>query len=376
MSALNSVSITIDNLPSIAAAYSDGMAARALFEVWKRIDSRFEPDVATSEIEPWGVSLHFAEQQHGFSMVQRLEELLHEISTKPISVGSAKLFVALSIASAGSAEVLGNTRLDAEQFRRDMGIALTAYPRFHDAKIDFVEQIVANVDGVSSPLYHECLIRLRDVDGDLLMPGKFLPALERLGLMRAVDRQVVRAVLQELRRRPDAVLGCNISGMSVANDIWWHSILTDLRGRPDVACRLVIEITETVLPPNAKSALELIAALKLTGCRVAVDDFGSGYSTIAFARSALPDIVKLDCSFMRNPTANPSRLELLRHLVLLAGDFAPDVVIEGVETGADLQVAKQSGANWCQGYLFTPPAILDGQLYGAAELSLHEVSLR
>ncbi|WP_170289498.1 EAL domain-containing protein [Brucella pituitosa] len=347
----------IDNLPSIEAAYSEGMAVRTLFEVWRRIDSFFGSEIETSEIEPWGITLHFTDE-HGFSFVRRLEDLLSYISTTPVGVGKNKLIVAVSIRSSRSDESLGSAKLDVEQYLEDMRTAIAAYSSLSDGKIIFAEQNIVSVNQSHAPLYKECLVRIEDADGNVIMPGAFLPAVERLGLMRPIDRQVVRSVMDELRRRPDVILGCNVSGMSVSNDLWWHSILRDLRHDPQLARRLVIEITETLLPPNLDSALELVTALRATGCRVAVDDFGAGYSTIAFARSASPDIVKVDGSFMRELNTGLSRPDLLEHLVMLASHFAPHVVVEGVETEADFLVAKRSGANWCQGYLFTPPALL------------------
>lgn len=346
------IDVAVDNLPQIAAGYSDGVAARVLVEVCNRIQAQFDGVLVECEIAPWGVSVELAKVWRGMSRVRQLEEKLKEICSVPITIGHLELLVALSLLAPGRNEYAVSAVVDVDQFHRDMSVAISAYRHVFSWRLAFAEEDVNDVNLLSDGLYRECLVRITDCSGAAVMPGHYFPSLERMGLVRVIDRQIVRAVMDSLTRRPDVTLGCNISAASCVNDIWWHSILTDLRLNPDVAKRLVIEITETVPLRSIKSGLELVNALKRTGCKIALDDFGAGYSGISFAKAALPDIIKIDRSFLRFGTGDVERLRMLTNLVTLAGNFATEIVVEGVETEADLVNARIAGARWCQGFLF------------------------
>ena len=363
------VSIFIDNLPSIAVAYSGAVVSHVLFEVWKRLSFALTPKGIACSIEAWGVSLRSARKSgHGIQL--EIEDLLNEISATPIFAGCEAVVVALSVQSSShSHDIVVSAAVNADQYKKDMAEIVAIFSLLMNGRMRFAAEVVANSSGAGQSLYYECLLRLEDANGRPVFPGSFLPLIERLGLTRPVDRKVVRSVIAELRKRSFISLGCNISGLSACNDVWWNSIINELRREPDVARRLVIEITETAAPPSSRGALELIAALRRTGCKIALDDFGAGYSSIAFARAASPDIVKVDSSFLRVRKRTPREPDLLRNLVALAGNLAPHVVVEGVETYDDLRLVAQSGANWCQGFLFkqplyTPPAAQQGNAGG------------
>jgi len=350
------VSILIDNLPSISVAYSGAVVSHVLFEVWKRLTFALAPKGIACSIETWGVSLR-SNRKSGYGIQLEIEDLLNEISFTPIFAGREAVVVALSVQpSAHSRDMVVNAAINADQYKKDMVEIVGIFSLLMTGRMRFAAEVVANSSGAGQTLYYECLLRLEDTNGRPIFPESFLPLIERLGLTRPVDRKVVRSVIAELRKRSFISLGCNISGLSACNDVWWNSIIYELRLEPDVARRLVIEITETAVPPSSGDALALIAALKRTGCKIALDDFGAGYSSIAFARAASPDIVKVDSSFLRMRKRTPREADLLRNLVALAGNLAPHVVVEGVETYDDLRLVAQSGANWCQGYLFKRPS--------------------
>jgi len=355
--------IVIENLPGIAAAYSEGVAGRVLGEVWRRFEEVLGTQSWTSVPEPWGVRVTYSGTNRSGLDLRELEAAIQAATRELIFNGSSIIVVSLTIRSG---ENIGSMapplHVDTTQFRLDMAAASMAYDALNVGELNFARQPVVGREEGGFALYHECLCRLSGADGSVFMPAVYLGALERLRLTRAFDWSVARSVITMLRREPEAVLGCNISGLSVANDVWWCSVLDELRRSPDIASRLVVEVTETALPQDTGSALEFIRALQATGCRIALDDFGGGLSTIAFARAAKADIVKVDGSLVRQCLAGSEGDRLLHHVVSLAGDFAADVVVEGIESAADLDIAQDAGARWFQGYYFrslsvpaTPP---------------------
>lgn len=355
---LSSFSVAIENLPQIAVAYSDAVAARVLGEVWKRLAAIFGTEMWSVCQRSWGVSLDFCGNDVSNSLrADAVEFALVTASRRPVTIGSHLILPCLGVSFDAIVRLETSVALNASQYRLDMCAAALAYGALCAGNIHFAEQPVTRCGWQAETLYNECLARLIGDEGSVILTGTYLGALERLGIVRGFDREVVCEVLRQLHIRPDAVLGCNISGMSVVRDIWWTSILDELTRFPDVAERLVIEITETAPLPDVADALVFIAALRRTGVRVALDDFGVGNSSLSFARKARVDIIKIDRSFVRGRETGDGGQHRLRHLIGLVRDFTAAVVVEGIENDADLKVATDAGADWFQGYYFQRPEL-------------------
>jgi EAL domain-containing protein (putative c-di-GMP-specific phosphodiesterase class I) len=249
----------------------------------------------------------------------------------------------------------------AAQYRSDMMLAAEALAGLEEGRLELCWQAVRSANAPEQALYHEGLARLIGREGQPLSPGTFVPALERLGLVRAFDRDVFTLVLNELEHFPGARLGVNISAQSARLDGWWFSTLERLRAKPDLARRLVVEITETAALTG--EAYRFVSALRRLGCRIALDDFGVGHASVRNAMALSPDIIKVDAFFLRRARASDQSEALLEHLVGIAAHCAPVVIVEGVETAEQsrmaerLQARYQSPANacWQQGYHFGHP---------------------
>ncbi|WP_339760482.1 EAL domain-containing protein [uncultured Hoeflea sp.] len=358
MIAQTDIHIVIENLSSISAAYSEGVAGRVLQEVWRRFDAALGSKTWHCEEEAWGVSLRLIGDAPGDHLLEEVEAAVHTVSLHPIAVDSVRLVVALGYWDEEKfGEQTGTKDLDVARYRLDMSAAAFAYNALAAGEIPFAEQPIVAASDRERVLYCECLIRLPDGGGGAIMPGSFMPSIERLGLTRALDRCVVREALMQLRCRPQAVLGCNISGLSACNDLWWRSTINELRQTPDLAQRLVIEMTETALPPDPSDALDCLAAFKASGCRVALDDFGAGMSSITFARSLRPDIIKIDGLYVRDAVALASAEELLASLVAMTSCLADQVVVEGIEDERAVAATLSAGGRWLQGYFVGRPGI-------------------
>ncbi|RKE79216.1 EAL domain-containing protein [Rhizobium sp. AG855] len=351
--------IVIENLACIAAAYSDGVAGRVLSEIWRRFDAALPVSDWEREEEPYGLSLRFVGPRFDEARLEELEEVVQSAALTPLTVGKVKLVVALGLSqNEGAATVRYiNRNLNIAQYRADMDAAVVAYAALQSGKVRFAEQPIVATDSPEKLLYRERLIRLADAAGGGIAPGAFLPAIERLGLTGAFDRWVIMDTLGELEINPDLLLGCNVSAMSLSADGCWNSCLRGLRAKPDVARRLVIEVTETALPADIGTATDLLFAFKDAGCRIALDDFGSGYSSIAFARVVRPDIIKLDAIFVGETSETIFGSEMLSSLITMSSCMSSLVVVEGVEDAHCLAVAQLAGAQWLQGYHFGRPEI-------------------
>lgn len=236
----------------------------------------------------------------------------------------------------------------------DLRRAFEVYDAVSKGRLQLWRQPIVDATLSGRVLYEECLARMSDGVGRVsLLPGEFIPGLERLGLMRCLDLRVMRLAMSMLASHPGLELGVNVSGQSAVDDVWWGHSLRELEDRPDVAQRLVIEITETarLLPGLGR---QFCNRFKYVGCRISIDDFGAGFGVETSIEVGNPDVIKIDGLVLR-AAVDEASLKRLEAMVRMAGELAPVVVVEGVESERDLQLVRQAGGGWVQGRFVGQP---------------------
>jgi len=241
----------------------------------------------------------------------------------------------------------------------DMRLAGQLLEDLRAGRLSLAFQPISLLDGSAEGcLYSEALLRRSESEPSA---GYALPeaitALERLGLIGRLDQSVVWTVVRALERHPDQRLGCNVSAMSLRDDAWWRVLLDYLGMHRHLARRLTLEITETSAVSQSKDVFALIAGLRVRGTRIALDDVGVGYTTWEFMAYTRPDVVKIDRSILTRSCSLRHSPDVLRNLVRVCADYSPCVVIEGIETDAEMSAAKYAGAQGVQGYLIGRPSL-------------------
>lgn len=183
-------------------------------------------------------------------------------------------------------------------------------------------------------LYAECLSRLRDERGNQIAAMQFVPALEKAGRIFSLDFIVLSKVLEFLDSHESAVLGCNISTFTMNSRASWDMILYQLKKREHVLSRLVLEITETISINDLALFNTFLNDARKLGCRVALDDFGSGLLQPVHLYSIKVDIIKIDAGILHG-SRDKKYSESLRHFIRFTECFVSTIVIEGVETEED-----------------------------------------
>jgi EAL domain-containing protein (putative c-di-GMP-specific phosphodiesterase class I) len=224
-----------------------------------------------------------------------------------------------------------------------------------EGRAEFAFQPICHSADRSALLYCECLVRCTDENSRVMSPAEFIPDLERSGEIRRFDFYVVQRAVALLDKRPEVRLGINVSALSAVADPLWDPVFIWLSDRPDIARRLVVEITETA-PVDPVGASAFARSLQQIGCRVAVDDFGAGYSLQAAMAVEQVDIVKIDASFIAGVELSADALRRFDAIVALASKFVDCIVVEGVENAGDLSLARGAGIEWVQGYYFGRPS--------------------
>lgn len=224
-----------------------------------------------------------------------------------------------------------------------------------DGRIVYLMQPVKAIGNPRVELYRECLARMIDRHGRAQSPLSFVPQLEASGYINLLDEHMIKLALDDLALSKAGVLGCNISAETVQNPNVWRRICSKISRRPELAHRLVIEITETRPILRLQSLVEHIAEVRALGCRVAIDDFGAGFISPSLLLKLEIDIVKIDASILRTSRQRANGMSSLLNIVRFAMCSAPVVVVEGVEYDQDLELAEAAGATHAQGYLIGMP---------------------
>jgi EAL domain-containing protein (putative c-di-GMP-specific phosphodiesterase class I) len=203
--------------------------------------------------------------------------------------------------------------------------------------------------------YFECLLRMRGTEGTVVAGGDFITTIERLGLIGLVDDYVLRLTVRELVASPGIRLGLNISSLTACEGSWLRSLLSLLRHRSDLARRLVVEITETAALHNIEESARFVNTLHNLGCRVALDDFGAGHTSLRHLQLLAVDTVKIDGSFVRNLSVSREQRIAFREVLGVVNSFGFATVAEGVESAEDAAMACAAGVGYLQGYHLGAP---------------------
>ncbi|ALZ85690.1 diguanylate cyclase [Pseudomonas oryzihabitans] len=221
------------------------------------------------------------------------------------------------------------------------------------------QPIVATRDSGRDEQHVELLLRLRDVQGQLISPATFIPAAERFGLMSNIDRWVVRQVLIELvpwlQARPQLHVGINLSGNSLSDPGFLPELLELIAASPLDPQRLLFELTETAVINKLSVASALISQVRERGCRIALDDFGAGLSSFTYLKHFRVDYVKIDGSFIRNLDQDPLDRAIVESINQVAHHLGAETIAEFVESRATFELLGTIGVDYAQGYALGKP---------------------
>jgi diguanylate cyclase (GGDEF)-like protein len=199
--------------------------------------------------------------------------------------------------------------------------------------------------------FYECLVRMEQDDGQVLLAPDIVPVAEKLGLIRLVDHRVLELVVAELAAAPNVQLSLNISPDTTMDPDWWASIESLMRAHPGVAERLIVEITETVAIQDIDDVRGFVTRLKNFGSRIAIDDFGAGYTSFRNLRKLGVDIVKIDGAFVQNIARSADDRAFVQTLIDLARRLQIKTVAEWVQDDESAGMLRDWGCDYIQGRL-------------------------
>lgn len=222
------------------------------------------------------------------------------------------------------------------------------------------------IERVGDPefLHYEVLVRMRSPEGALQGPAEFMGAVERYGMGMALDRHVLSLLFRHLQVCPSHVqqLGLcnvNVSAQSIAEPSFLAFVTDLLERNRGLARKLCFEITETAAVSNLAQARAFIDAVKARGCRMALDDFGSGLSSFGYLRQLPADMLKIDGVFVRDMNVDPVNRAAVRAITEVGRELHMMVVAEWVESAVVADQLAQMGVEGLQGYAIERPIPLE-----------------
>ncbi|CAA7620641.1 Predicted signal transduction protein containing a membrane domain [Candidatus Terasakiella magnetica] len=244
------------------------------------------------------------------------------------------------------------------QLQRERDIADSI---IHGEILPFLQPIVDLRDG--KVLGFEALARGQSERLGILQPFSFLPLAKRTGLIRRIDLSMADHALglcAAFGKGPDApFVSVNISAWHLRNNTLQDTLRRMLAQHSLPASRVCVEITETVLLDDIAAAETLVSDLRSLGVKVALDDFGSGFSSLSLLARVPVDIIKIDRSLVEGIQDSPRRRAIMEAIVSLARSLDTQVIAEGVQNASMVEVMLEIGCTMGQGYHFSAPDAAD-----------------
>ncbi len=205
----------------------------------------------------------------------------------------------------------------------------------------------------------EVLVRWRQADGTLVMPGAFIPAMESSGLVVDLTRSLMRTVRKEmgeaLGKRPDMMIAFNIAPSHFNDALILNDVGTIFDGSPIRLSQLILELTERCEVENLTATRRTIAALQGLGCKIAIDDVGAGHSGLSYILKLGVDIIKIDKIFVDAIGTEAHSKAIIETMIDLARNMKMEIVAEGVENFDQVTYLREHGIQQAQGFVFAPP---------------------
>lgn len=212
----------------------------------------------------------------------------------------------------------------------------------------------------------EVLVRLRD-DGQLILPGAFIAAAERAGVIADVDHWVIRNALAYLAHRPGHVLHINLSALSVSSEHTPAFVAGELARTGVDPAAVVLEVTETAAIADLQRARLFITQITELGCSIALDDFGAGFGSFYYLKYFPMSLLKINGEFIRNLSASSADRVIVQAIVAMAHSLGKQTVAEHVQDDATLTLLRELGVDYAQGFHIARPAPIAARRPSAAD---------
>lgn len=370
--------LSIANFGMIINAYGHSGSETVIHEIAAEIKKTLGPEDSMYRIhrDQFGIILSECPQIEAESYAEHISSLIHNYG-QTASVGSLhaicavgsmhfpdrlsqaseiidKAYIALHKTNGTIHRSYSDGPDDKMLARQQMGLANYLRKAIQENKLRLAFQPI--VDCKTGQVGHyEALLRLIGDDGKISSAGALIPIAERMGLIDLVDHLVLDMVVKELEQSPQVKIAFNVSNLTTENQRWLDHFKAMLKGRPDICSRMMVEITETAAHRDLRRTAYFVTSLQELGCKVALDDFGSGYTSFRQLKALSVDYIKIDGSFVHDLLDNPDNRFFVKTLLEFTKCFNLKAVAECVENAETAKLLMDLGVDYMQGYYFGRP---------------------
>jgi EAL domain-containing protein (putative c-di-GMP-specific phosphodiesterase class I)/GGDEF domain-containing protein len=373
--------VSIDNMPMMISGFghkSTEEAIRALLNAlksWLGIDTG-RILIARAQKDQIAIILHhqdnsnFEEIAHG--MARHIKEFAHESAYGHMHILASIACVTLPSGMINAHDlfnqayiaVKSNRSVQSSEFeivpeathnsRQEMNMVNYITRAIKDGQFCMAFQpIVSSVNGEVA--HYEALLRVLKPTGELTTAGPLIPVAERMGLIDIVDELVLDKMVEELLSSPELRLSFNVSNLTANSTTWLRKFNRIAKEYPDIIPRMMVEITETAVHLDLRRTAYFVAAVQAQGASVALDDFGSGYTSFRQLKSLSVDIIKIDGVFVKDLVDNHDNRLFIKTMLDFTNGFGLESVAEFVENGETAKILIELGVHYMQGYYFGFP---------------------
>ncbi len=251
--------------------------------------------------------------------------------------------------------------LDIAQRRTEMTLVSRITEALEAGRFEMDFQRIAALAEDGYDDHFELLLRMRGTDGEQVMPDQFIPAAERFNLMPSLDRWAMRHAFGELepliKADPERkiLVSLNVSGTTLGSDKFTefvHTLFDEFTISPEAIC---FEITETATIANLARARAFIDSMHELGCKISLDDFGSGLSSFAYLKALPVNFLKIDGAFIKELVTDPTDQAMVEAIVRVGQAMNIRTIAEFVDSQEVLELLKTMGVDYVQGYAVHRP---------------------
>ncbi|MBI1912291.1 MAG: EAL domain-containing protein [Deltaproteobacteria bacterium] len=382
--------IDMDQFKFLNDTYGHGVGDEYLYRLSKLLKQKIETISDESSLnlitrlsgDEFAIFLPFIEEKDGFEIADQFRKLVSDfrIPEVPLTCTASIGMVSFPEHGANPSELL--TKADAAMYRaKEFGRNRVHGYRPEDKDLEkmlsrlswkekilkaleedrFIPWFQPILDLKDNKIHHyEVLARLKDESGNILLPGAFIDIAERFGLIGSIDRVItekaMRAQAEMLSQGSVLSFGMNLSGKDLGDEDLLTFLQTKIQETGADPNHLIFEITETAAIADLEGAKKFIKDLKALGCHFSLDDFGVGFTSFTYLKEMQVDYIKIDGSFIRKLHENPNDQIFVKAMTDVAKGLKIKSIAEFIEEENTLDILRDFGVDYGQGYLIGKPA--------------------